>query len=158
VDGIFFFRGPGERGEDLPGDGMRSCAPAERPQGVRLLAILLLLGAVKNVAELASEPMASGGRDAAHHAGNLTLLLLYFGLPVGIWCYQRWPHALLVLGLLVGVLSSLISAATVPGHVESWLQGIVSAGILWYLLVPRVRAAFWGRGAKGDSGVAVNET
>ena len=128
---------------------MRCSVPGERPQGVRLLAILLVMGAAGSVAELADDLPASGDRDAADRILTFIVLFLHFGLPVGLWYYQRWAHALLVLLFMLVALGSLISMVILPGRVEFWVQGTINAWILWYLLVPRVRAAFWGRRSKG---------
>lgn len=136
---------------------MRFSVPGERPQGVRLLAILIVLGAATSVAKLEHELPPIGSRDATDHILVCIVLFVAFVLPVGLWYYHRWAHVLLVSVFLLLGLASFYSVVTLPDHAEPWLEGIVDASILSYLLAPRVRAAFWGRRV-GVSGAALSAT
>ena len=113
----------------------------ERPLGVTLIAVLLLLNGIASIIAAVGVlgPVPQGLVDAAL-AVAFGAALLY--LAYGMWTLRGWAWlaTLVVEGL--NAIFAAVAIALSPGAIANWVSLILAVIIIVYLLQPSVKAAF----------------
>lgn len=122
---------------------MRHLSTGQRPVGVTVIAILLVLNGLAAIIAGISILSAGGGTGAFLVTLIFGLALLY--VAFGLWTLQAWAWlATLALEGIDGLLA-LLTLLGAPGTFEAWISLIVAAVVIYYLARPEIRSAFHGR-------------
>jgi hypothetical protein len=143
-----------------------------RPVGVTILAILVLIGAAFCVlggigmmlgggmmATILSQQQAQGsaagagvlaGLGAVGGIVMLVIAVLYLLVGIGLWKLKNWARLVTVVLTAIGVVFQLFSLVTLLLHFNIFSVMVtvvvlaIQAVIIWYLLRADVKAAFMG--------------
>ena len=143
-----------------------------RPVGVTILAILMIIGAAFLIlggigmmlgggmmATIMSQQQAQGsaagagvlaGLGAAAGVVMLVFAVLYLLVGIGLWKLKNWARLVTVILTVIGVVFQLFSLVTLLLHFNIFALVVpvvvlaIEALIIWYLLRADVKAAFMG--------------
>src|SRR4030095_772642 len=103
---------------------------------------MVLIGALSGFPPEYAPAYASLGSVAADLVAMAGAVAWIIG-SIGLWSMRRWAYWLAVAGASITLLAHVLPRLNGPVNANSALSAVLAAAILFYLLLPSVRRAFF---------------